>query len=230
MPPQLSQTVVPADPEALFEAARSGDRAAVVSILDRGADVNARSRYGVTALGFAADKGQLEIVRLLVDRGADVHVTDSFYGSRPIDFALRGAHPDVALFLLSRGSKGAAGALNFGIRNKNMALVEAALATDEIEAASLAPASVLADRLGGPDIAAIVKKAAASKPATVRPVITLDASALSAFVGRYLNPTTGAAVTVPLLAADSRWRHQVNRPSSCSRSRRVSSERPTRPT
>jgi outer membrane protein assembly factor BamB len=195
----LAQAPAPADPDALFDAARRGDGAAVVSLLDRGVDVNARSRYGVTALGFAAGEGRIDVVRLLVERGADLQVADSFYGSRAIDFAIRGGHADVALFLLSRGSKGAAGALNFGIRSKNIALVEAALATGEMEAAGLSNASALADRQGGPEIAALVKTAAAAaKPATGPRVIALDASALSAFEGRYINPSTGAVVTAAI--------------------------------
>jgi outer membrane protein assembly factor BamB len=87
------------DPEALFEAARTGDRAAVVRLLDSGVDVNAATRYGVTALGFAADKGHLDIVKLLVERGANLDVTDAFYGSRPVDFARRGGHKAVIDFL-----------------------------------------------------------------------------------------------------------------------------------
>ena len=87
------------DAEALFEAARTGDRARVVQLLDSGVDVNAATRYGVTAVGFAASMGHLEIVRLLVERGANVNVTDSFYGSRPVDFARRGGHKAVIDFL-----------------------------------------------------------------------------------------------------------------------------------
>ncbi len=194
----MSQTPAPSDPDALFDAARRGDRAAVVTLLDRGVDVNARSRYGVSALGFAAGEGRIDVVRLLVERGADVQLADSFYSSRAIDFAIRGGHADVALFLLSKGSKGAAGALTFGIRSKNVALVEAALATNEIDAAGLSNASTLADRQGGPDIAALVKQAAAAKPATAARAIALDASALSSLEGRYINPSTGAVVTAAI--------------------------------
>jgi len=63
-------------PEALWDAARAGDTASVVRILDAGVDVNATTRYGATALIFAADKGGLEVVRLLVTRGADVNARD----------------------------------------------------------------------------------------------------------------------------------------------------------
>lgn len=198
--PVLAQTPSPSNQDALFDAARRGDRDAVVSLLDRGVDVNARSRYGVTALGFAAGEGRLDVVRLLVERGADVQVADSFYGSRAIDFALRGGHGDAVLFLLSRGSKGAAGALNFGIRTKNLALVQAAVATDEIDAAALNNFMTVAERQGGPEIAALVKTAAAkaaaaATSATAPVVVDLGAAALAAFEGRYINPATGALVT-----------------------------------
>ena len=36
--------------DQLFEAVRKGDAAAVTSLLDKGADVNAKFRYGATAL------------------------------------------------------------------------------------------------------------------------------------------------------------------------------------
>src|SRR5262245_6039877 len=141
--PAFAQAPVATDAEALFAAARGGDRARVAALLTSGVDVNAASRYGVTAVGFAADKGQMEVVRLLVERAASLEVTDSCYGSRPIDFALRGGRLDVAMYLLSRGSKGAAGVLMSGIRAGNQAAVEAALATDEADATSLAAATAL---------------------------------------------------------------------------------------
>ena len=86
--------------DALFAAARAGDRARVVQLVDSGVDVNAATRYGVTALGFAASMGHLEIVKFLVARGANVNAADSFYGSRPVDFARRGGHKTVIDFLL----------------------------------------------------------------------------------------------------------------------------------
>ncbi len=49
--------------DALLEAARTGDRARVVSLLEAGADVNAGLRYNVSALGFAAERGHFDISR-----------------------------------------------------------------------------------------------------------------------------------------------------------------------
>jgi len=39
-------------------------------LIDRGADVNARSRGGYTALKYAVDRGHKEIVKLLKEAGA----------------------------------------------------------------------------------------------------------------------------------------------------------------
>ena len=48
--------------DQLFEAVRKGDAAAVTAALDRGADVNAKFRYGATALFKAAERGNAEVV------------------------------------------------------------------------------------------------------------------------------------------------------------------------
>jgi outer membrane protein assembly factor BamB len=193
-----AQTPAANQVEALFEAARTGDRARVAALLDAGVDVNARSRYNVTALGFAADKGQLDVVRLLVERGADVNVADSFYGSRAIDFALRDGHTDVALYLLGRGSHGAVGVLTAGIRRKDAKLVSAALVTGQADAAALAAASVLAKQIGDAAVIALVSAAAAAQPAAPSPVITVDSAVLRSYEGNYQSASTGATVVVTL--------------------------------
>src|SRR5438045_1898477 len=62
--------------EAMIEAARNDDQAAVAALLGRRVDVNARDKkFGQTALMWAA--GHPAVVRLLVDRGADIRVTTS---------------------------------------------------------------------------------------------------------------------------------------------------------
>lgn len=44
-------------------------------LLEKGADVNARNKWGKTALMYAADEGHTDIVKLLVEKGADVDAT-----------------------------------------------------------------------------------------------------------------------------------------------------------
>ena len=115
--------------EELWNAAREGDVARVTRALEKGADVNAKTRYGATALTFAADKGRIEVVKLLIERGADVNAQDSFYQMRALDMAMMNSHSDVALLLLERGSKGVMNVLMMGIQRKDMPVVTAALAS-----------------------------------------------------------------------------------------------------
>ncbi len=49
--------------DQLYEAVRKGDVAAVTAALDRGADVNAKFRYGATALFKAAERGHTKLRR-----------------------------------------------------------------------------------------------------------------------------------------------------------------------
>ncbi len=67
--------------DQMWEAVRKGDVALVTALLDKGADVNAKFRYGATALFKAAERGHTEVVRVLIARGADVSVKDTFYGA-----------------------------------------------------------------------------------------------------------------------------------------------------
>jgi hypothetical protein len=196
----LMQQPAPASAEALFDAARRGDRARVAQLLDAGVDVNAKARYDVTALVFAADKGHMDVVRLLVERGADVNVQDTFYKSRAIDMALANDHFDVARYLLEKGSLGAGRALSFGIRQKQAELVRAAVAAREMDGETLAAALVQAQKAGDATIVEIVSAAAAAKPAAKNPTVSVPASVLQSYAGTY---RTDGGLTVVIAAADN---------------------------
>jgi ankyrin repeat protein len=107
--------------DALWEAARKGDAAAVTAALDAGVDVNTPFRYGATALSYACDRGHLEVVRVLLARGANPNVKDSFYGATPLTWASSPAqarkpeHAEVVGLLLKYGAQGADGALGAAI-------------------------------------------------------------------------------------------------------------------
>jgi ankyrin repeat protein len=73
--------------EEFLTAARKGDVAAVKALLAKGVNVNAKTRYGATALSYACDRGNVEMVKLLLDSGADVNAKDTFYGEVPIGWA-----------------------------------------------------------------------------------------------------------------------------------------------
>ena len=103
--------------DALAEAARKGDAAAVKKLLDEGVDVNTKFRYGATALSYACDRGHLDVVKLLIDRGADVNVKDTFYDATPLTWAVSPAmgrkpqHPEIVRLLLQHGAQGKGQAL-----------------------------------------------------------------------------------------------------------------------
>src|ERR1044072_2951685 len=88
--------------DQLFEAVRKGDVAAVNAALDRGADVNAKFRYGTTALFKPAERGNTEVAKVLLDRGAEVKVKDTFYGATALSWALQNDHLDIVRLLLPK--------------------------------------------------------------------------------------------------------------------------------
>jgi ankyrin repeat protein len=63
------------DPPLTWAAAYA-DPAIARLLLDKGADINARDRYGRTALIRAAETGCAEVVRLLIDRNAALEEKD----------------------------------------------------------------------------------------------------------------------------------------------------------
>jgi outer membrane protein assembly factor BamB len=182
--------------EALWAAARAGDRSAVIHALERGAAVDARARYDQTALLMAAFRGHLEIVRLLIDRGAEVNVQDTFYRMRPLDGALSEGHVEVAVLLLRHGSRGAAGALAHAIRSQDASLARAALATDELEGQALQTALENATRAGHEEIAALIRVAAEARPPAPAPVVTVDAAILQSYAGSYRDEGSGTSIVV----------------------------------
>src|SRR5215216_6570478 len=101
------QTATPSKQELndqLYEAVRKGDVAGVTAALDRGADVNAKFRYGTTALFKAAERGNAEIAKILLDRGADVKVKDTFYQATAMTWALNGRHVQIVRLLLEKST------------------------------------------------------------------------------------------------------------------------------
>src|SRR2546421_5619092 len=92
--------------DQLWEAARTGDAATVKELLAKGVDVNARFRYGQTALFKAAERGNTEVVKVLLANGADVNVRDTFYGATALTWALDKGHIEVVRALLEKDVKG----------------------------------------------------------------------------------------------------------------------------
>lgn len=84
-------------------AAKMGDAAALTAQIAAGADVDARDRFGQTALMLAAQRGHLEAVRVLVGAGADLDVTAKF-GLSATMLAVVNHHEAVARALAEAGA------------------------------------------------------------------------------------------------------------------------------
>jgi ankyrin repeat protein len=166
--------------EQLYEAARKGDAAEVKALLDKGADVNAKFRYGATALFKAAERGNTEVVKTLIERGADVTVKDTFYGATALSWALQKGHTAIIVAILAKSTEEAGDVLLTGVSSGNTELVSAALETGKVPAETLTAALFAAssDEKKAP-IVEMLKKAGAVPP----PVI--DAATLQSYVGKY---------------------------------------------
>jgi hypothetical protein len=165
-PPGSSAAVQPrpaSREEALLDAARRGDVAAVQALLDQGASVNAANSHGSTALLLAADKGQDPVARLLVERGADVDARDSFFGQTPLGAALGAGRLDLARFLIEKGASDAADALGTAIEKGDLDLAKAALASGRVERLELEAARREARAKGDPAVQQLLAEATAGR-------------------------------------------------------------------
>jgi len=166
--------------DQLFEAVRKGDATAVTSLLDKGADVNAKFRYGQTALFKAAERGHTEVVKVLLARGADVTVKDSFYGATARTWAMDHDHIEIVRLLFEKDPSGADEVLMTGVRGGHESLVKAALDSGKVKPQSLTAALVAS--AGNEKNAAIVdllKKAGALPPPEI------DSATLQSYTGKY---------------------------------------------
>ena len=90
--------------DAVWEdAIRRGDAALVRELLGRGMDVDARDRYGQTALMLAAHAGHHEIVGILIAQGANLDTTAKF-GLSALMLAIVAGHREVARLLAKAGT------------------------------------------------------------------------------------------------------------------------------
>ena len=102
----VSAATPPDSPVA--DAAMRGDHGSVRALLQQGADVNAAQGDGMTALHWAADRGDLEMARMLVYAGAGLDAVTRMAEYTPLHLASRAGHGAVVRALLEAGSDPAA--------------------------------------------------------------------------------------------------------------------------
>jgi outer membrane protein assembly factor BamB len=180
--------------EALWQAARDGDTAGITAALAKGADVNAKSRYDVTPLIFAAGSGRLEAVKLLIARGADVNAQDTFYRARAAEMAITNGHVDVTLYLLQNGAN-ADGLLAMGVQQNQEAIVKAAVGGN-VSRQALQGALTLAGTMKREALAPVIKAALDKLPPEAAPAFTVNPATLPKYAGNYRDATSGLTMAV----------------------------------
>ena len=101
----LSATLVAGVNDApVAEAAMSGDRTTVRALLKEGADVNAAMGDGMTALHWAAKKGDVELAQMLLYAGANVKAMTRLGGYTPIIMASETGNAAMIDMLLKSGA------------------------------------------------------------------------------------------------------------------------------
>jgi uncharacterized protein len=97
----LSATIGAAATAPVAEAARKGDREAVRTLLKDGADVNAPEGDGMTALHWAAERGDAELTSILIYGGANVGAVTRIGQYTPLHIAARTGNAAVIKALLA---------------------------------------------------------------------------------------------------------------------------------
>lgn len=189
--------LVASDPgEELRDAALAGDAGKVAALLDAGADVDAVSRYGVTALTFAADAGHLDVVRLLLERGADPNVKDTFYNSSTIGWAIRKGHAEIVSLLVENGAGELGSALVAAIQSEQEAIVDALLASGKLTGGDLSQGLAAAQQAMAVPMAKKLKEAGAEPAAAATESVPRET--LERYAGTYRDASGDAEVTIRL--------------------------------
>ena len=189
------------DGDRLIEAAQSGDIEVARELLVKGADVNAKTRYGATPLFFACDKGNVELTKMLLENGADVNVVDTFYGATPITWVSFSAkesepHREILGLLLAQKPDDAASVLPLAAEMGDKALAELIIASGKADAKALQGAIELAKGEGQTELAIYLEQQLPEGLEKSR--IDVPFETLQSYVGEYVSDESGSVFKVYL--------------------------------
>jgi outer membrane protein assembly factor BamB len=184
--------------EDLLTAARKGDAAAVKALLAKGADVNAKTEYGVTPLALAADKGHVEVVKVLLQHKAKVNTKDTFYQFTPVSWAYMRNNTAIVGLLVEAGAEGAESLLSGAASDGQTNMVRALLDKKKFKPDTLSKALAAAPA-NKKEIADLLTKAGAKLPEKTKSAV--DRAALAPYVGTYKGEQ---GVDIQLVAEDGK--------------------------
>ena len=152
--------------EQLWQAARDGDAARVQALLEEGVAVDAKTEFDCTALYFAANSNQTDVMKILIAAGADVDVRDNSYGFTAIAMAGWLGHAEAVGVLIDSGAAAGdgIGALFAATGNGHVGVVRVALEKLELEPSQLNAVLGTALQAGHAEIATLLKEAGAKAP------------------------------------------------------------------
>jgi ankyrin repeat protein len=101
--PRRSNLAILGAATPLSDAIKAGKTAEVASLIEKGADVNARFGNGSTPLMQAADIGRLDMAHLLISKGAEVNSKNGA-DFTPLMYAVAAGHDRIVQLLLARGA------------------------------------------------------------------------------------------------------------------------------
>lgn len=179
----LAQTANSALNEELITAARKSNVEAVKTLLAKGADVNAKTEYGATALFFACDRGNAEIVKLLLAAGADIDVKDTFYKSSPINWAVQRDQAEVVKLLVEKKPASKESTTAMAVNMGQVKTVEALLSLGNFKPESLTMWLTISEKNGNKEVAEALKKAGATPK--LKNEYKVDMALLPSYVGTF---------------------------------------------
>src|SRR5580765_565430 len=103
------------------DASMKGDRDAVRTLLKQGADVSAAQGDGMTALHWAADRGDAAMAEMLVYAGANVAAVTRIGQYTPLHLASKTGSASVVQALLKAGANPSARATTTGVTPLHLA-------------------------------------------------------------------------------------------------------------
>lgn len=165
--------------EQLLAAARKGDAAAVKQLLDQGANVNSKNRYGSTALFFACDRGHFDVVKLLVERGADMNVKDTFYNATALSWAMSKKHENIVNLLVEKGVD-VTDALQMTVQSNDQKLFRTILDRGTLNKRMLDEALLVAQVSKRDEMAKTLESLGAKSPE-----IPMDEATVKQYAGKY---------------------------------------------